>query len=365
MLYARYQENLQNKNFHYDPAQEAAVHHLQRLYDQLTNEVAMASEIGGLLSRILGNGASLQPTRGLYLWGGVGRGKTYLVDTFFDLLPLRSKKRTHFHRFMYKIHGELRTLRQQQDPLKLVAQSFADKARVICLDEFFVSDIADAMLLGGLLRALFDNGVTLVTTSNTAPDDLYKDGLQRVRFSPAIELIKERMQIFHLDGDVDYRLRYLQRTNIYYWPLDDKAEHTLEETFTHVSPEPGKSDVSLEIEGRLIPTRRHASGVVWFDFTDICDGPRSQNDYIEIARCFHTVLISNVPTMDVMMENQARRFLSLVDTFYDRNVKLILSAAAPVTEIYQGKKLQFEYQRVFSRLQEMESHDYLARAHLP
>ncbi len=375
MLYERYKKDLQREDFHHDPAQEMAIQHLQRISDELLATHSQPAESAaapprGLLRRFIERGktdktAAAMAVRGLYIWGGVGRGKTYLVDTFFNTLPLERKKRIHFHRFMYKVHSALRELKEQQDPLKTVARQFAREARIICLDEFFVSDITDAMLLSGLLRELFANGVTLITTSNIPPDDLYKDGLQRARFLSAIALIKENMEIINMDGGTDYRLRYLEKAEIYHFPLDEKAERILSDTFEHISPEPGRSGVVLEIEGRSISTTRHADGVVWFNFSDICDGPRSQADYIEIARCFHTVLIANIPVMDWQMENQAKRFLSLVDEFYDRNVKLIISAAAPPTDIYQGNKLKFEYRRTLSRLQEMQSHDYLARRHLP
>ncbi len=370
MPYERYRKDLQHGDFQHDPAQEAAIRQLQRVYDELlATPAADPPRRGGFLSRLMGRGpetpAPTRAVRGLYLWGGVGRGKTYLVDTFFDALPLERKKRIHFHRFMHKVHGELKGLKDQQDPLRLVARDFAQRARVICLDEFFVSDITDAMILAGLLRELFASGVTLITTSNIPPDALYRDGLQRARFLPAIEQIKTHMEVFHLDTGVDYRLRYLERAEIYHHPLDARAQKVLEDAFEHVAPAPGRGGQSLEIEGRRIPTRRLADGVVWFDFESICDGPRSQNDYIEVARCFHTVLISDVPQMDRDMEDQARRFLNLVDEFYDRNVKLIVSAAAPPETLYQGQKLRFEYQRTVSRLTEMQSKSYLARRHLP
>ena len=369
MPYERYRKDLKREDFHHDPAQEQAIRRLQRLYDALLAEPAPApKKKAGLLARLTNRGKTeetTRPVRGLYLWGGVGRGKTYMVDTFYDALPIKAKERIHFHRFMRKVHTELRELKDQQDPLKIVARRFAEQARVICLDEFFVSDITDAMLLSGLLQALFDRGVTLVTTSNIPPDELYKDGLQRARFLPAIELIKEHLEILHIDDGIDYRLRYLEKAEIYHSPLDDKAERILSDTFEHLAPEPGKTNVPLEIEGRPIPTRHLADGVVWFEFKAICDGPRSQLDYIEIARLFHTVLISNIPIMDWQLENQARRFLNLVEEFYDHNVKLIVSAAATPEAIYQGNKLQFEYQRTVSRLHEMQSHDYLARRHLP
>lgn len=367
MPYQRYRHDLQREGFIHDPAQEQAIHKLQRVYDDLLRPApAAAPKKAGLFDRLRGKAdePTIAPVRGLYMWGGVGRGKTYLVDTFFDELPFREKKRLHFHRFMYKVHGELKQLKQQQNPLQVVADHFAAQARIICLDEFFVTDITDAMLLAGLLEALFARGVALVTTSNIAPDDLYKGGLQRARFLPAIELLKRHLEVYHLDSGTDYRLRYLEKAEIYHHPLDARAEQILDDAFTHVAPEPGRKDSHLEIEGRLIHARRQADGIVWFDFNDICDGPRSQTDYIEIARCFHTVLISNIPVMDRYMEDQARRFLNLIDEFYDRNVKVMISAAVPATALYQGEKLKFEYQRTQSRLQEMQSHDYLARPHL-
>lgn len=370
MLYERYQEDLKREDFQYDMAQEKAIQSLQRICDELVS-VPPASDLSQpkLLKRLLGSRRKDRYTfaavKGLYLWGSVGRGKTYLVDLFYNALPIDHKQRIHFHSFMQQTHEGLQKLKEQQNPLKLVARRFAKKARLICLDEFFVSDITDAMLLSGLLQELFHQGVTLVTTSNIPPDELYKDGLQRARFLPAIDLIKNHMEIMNLDGAMDYRLRYLEKAEIYHYPLDDKAEEILMDTFIHVSPETGYPHGNLEIAGRSIATQRQADGVVWFNFSAICDGPRSQTDYLEIARCFHTVLISEVPVMDWQMENQARRFLNLVDAFYDHKVKLIISAAAPITEIYQGKQLTFEFQRVFSRLQEMQSHAYLAREHLP
>jgi len=373
MPYERYRQDLQREGFQHDPAQERAVRHLQSIYDQLMAqpEPAPASKKpSGLFARLAGRDkpatATSGPTvRGLYMWGGVGRGKTYLVDTFVDALPLERKQRIHFHSFMRAVHAELKELKNQQEPLRIVARRFAEKARVICLDEFFVSDITDAMLLYGLLKELFSQGVTLITTSNIPPDELYKDGLQRARFLPAIDLLKQHVDVLNVDGGIDYRLRYLEKAEIYHYPLDDKAERILEDAFTHIAPEPGHRGGDLEIEGRFIPTLREADGIVWFNFRAICDGPRGTNDYIEIARCFHTVLISNVPVMDWQMENQARRFINLVDEFYDRGVKLFISAAAPPLDLYQGEKLKFEFKRTVSRLQEMQSHEYLERPHVP
>ena len=370
MPYERYRQDLQREGFQHDPAQERAVQSLQKIYDRLMAqpEPAPVSKKPGLLARLAGRdkAATAPPAvRGLYLWGGVGRGKTYLVDTFVDALPLEHKQRIHFHSFMRAVHAELKALKNQQDPLRVVARRFAEQARVICLDEFFVADITDAMLLYGLLRELFNQGVTLITTSNIPPDDLYKDGLQRARFLPAIELLKQHLDILNVDGGVDYRLRYLEKAEIYHSPLDERAEQILNEVFDNIAPEPGHRGGDVEIEGRYIPTLREADGIVWFNFRAICDGPRGTTDYIEVARCYHTVLISNVPAMDWQMENQARRFINMVDEFYDRGVKLILSAATSPLALYQGEKLKFEFQRTVSRLQEMQSHEYLERPHLP
>ena len=370
MPYERYRHDLKREGFQHDPAQERAVQFLQKIYDQLMAqpEPVAAGKKPGLLARLAGRdkaAAAPSAVRGLYLWGGVGRGKTYLVDTFVDALPLEHKQRIHFHSFMRAVHTELKALKNQQDPLRVVARRFAEQARVICLDEFFVADITDAMLLYGLLRELFNQGVTLITTSNIPPDDLYKDGLQRARFLPAIELLKQHLDILNVDGGVDYRLRYLEKAEIYHSPLDERAEQILNEVFDNIAPEPGHRGGDMEIEGRYIPTLREADGIVWFNFRAICDGPRGTTDYIEVARCYHTVLISNVPAMDWQMENQARRFINLVDEFYDRGVKLILSAATSPLELYQGAKLKFEFQRTVSRLQEMQSHEYLERPHLP
>lgn len=365
----RYRSDLENARFSHDHAQEGAVRHLQRIFEDLIEEPRWPDSgpkgFVGRLTRRMRRAESPHAVKGLYLWGGVGRGKTYLVDTFFECLPIARKKRIHFHRFMRKVHDELRSLKEQQDPLKIVGRRFADQWRVLCFDEFFVSDITDAMLLDGLLRAMFEHGVTMIATSNIHPENLYKDGLQRARFIPAITLIQTHMDVINVDGGVDYRLRNLEQAELYHSPLDERADGSLLETFERVAPETGHEGVQLEIEGRAIETRRHADGVVWFDFPEICDGPRGTSDYIEIARCFHTVLVSNVPEMTWKHENQARRFLNMVDEFYDRNVKLVMSGQTPLDGLYSGNKLQFEFGRALSRLKEMQSHDYLALQHLP
>jgi cell division protein ZapE len=306
-----------------------------------------------------------EPEKGLYIWGDTGRGKTWLMDIFFDALSFPEKRRRHFHRFMADVHEELGTLRESRDPLDTIAERLAADSRVLCFDEFFVSDIADAMILGALLDGLFRRGVTLVATSNIPPADLYKDGLQRARFLPAIELLQQHTLPIHLEGQQDYRLRTLKRAEIYHSPLDPAADRNLTRSFEKIAPHLSRREGPLRILGRVIPTVRLADGVAWFDFPDICDGPRSQADYIEIARSCHTVLVSGVPVFGDTMDNQARRFIALVDEFYDRNVILILSAASPIEKLYQGRKLAFEFRRTRSRLEEMQSEDYLARPHLP
>ncbi|CAN5237690.1 cell division protein ZapE [soil metagenome] len=313
----------------------------------------------------LGFDVALKPVRGLYLWGGVGRGKTWLMDMFFESLPFADKRRRHFHRFMQAVHHELHRLDDRTDPLEAVAAHIAATSRILCFDELFVSDIADAMILGNLFDALFRRGVTLVATSNVPPEDLYEDGLQRQRFLPAIANIEAHTETLHLAGTADYRFRALEKAEIYHSPLDDAADAALAHTFDRVAPDPERQDRPLEIEGRTIAARRRAGGVVWFEFEAICGGPRGTSDYVEIARCFHTVLISNVPVLVETFENEARRFIALVDEFYDRNVKLILSAAAPASELYRGDRLGFEFERTRSRLEEMQTHAYLARPHLP
>lgn len=356
-------QDVEQKPLVHDPAQERAMHQLQRIRDELQSRNKPARPRYSL-ARLFHRPQSFPPVRGLYLWGGVGRGKTFLVDAFCDALPFEDKLRLHFHRFMQRVHGELKTLKNQADPLDAVARRLAD-ARILCLDEFYVSDITDAMLLHRLLEGMFANGITLVTTSNIPPDELYRNGLHRHLFLPAIELIKQHMEVFHLDSDTDYRLRSLEKVEIYHTPLDEAADRRLVEAFAAIAPDPGVSGGELEVAGRPIPVERQADGVIWFRFRDICDGPRSQLDYVEIARMFHTVLLSEVPVMDEGMENQARRFMALVDEFYDRKVKLILSAQTPPEALYRGKWLPFEFQRTLSRLHEMQSREYLKQPHLP
>lgn len=360
----RYRYNVERLGFINDSAQQSAVNHLQSIYEALIEKHGVRKNPFAELFTLFRSNRNI-PVKGLYIWGDVGRGKTLLVDMFSECLPFEQKLRIHFHRFMQKIHNELKSCRDMQDPLAHVARKLADNTKVICFDEFFVSDIGDAMILAGILTTLFDSGVTLIATSNSQPDELYKDGLQRAKFLPAIELIKKHTQVLNLDNGIDYRLRYLDKAEIYHFPLDDTAESNLEECFVQITPEPGSLGTSLEILGREIASKRCADGIVWFEFEEICGGPRSHLDYIELAKCFHTVLISNVPVFGKLQDNAARRFIALVDEFYDRNVNLILSAETSSAKLYQGERLKQTFERTTSRLEEMQSHDYLSRPHRP
>ena len=356
----RYRSAVSTGEIQSDVAQIEAMTGLQTLFEELTKQEVDP----GVLARFFSK--QKQTTiPGLYFWGGVGRGKTFLMDLFFDSLPFEQKSRMHFHRFMRHVHHALTDLQGESDPLKKVALDFARNNRVLCFDEFFVSDITDAMILAGLLEVLFENGVTLVATSNVEPANLYENGLQRSKFLPAIALIQKNTKILNVDSGTDYRLRVLASAEIYHYPLDEDADRVLRHNFKSLSPDAGRADAVLDIEGRVIKTRFCGDGVAWFDFPEICDGPRSQNDYIEIAMQYQTVLISNLPQFFVSNENAARRFISLVDEFYDHSVKLIISAEVPILEIYQGERLKFEFQRTESRLQEMQSNEYLGREHKP
>ena len=366
---ARYQQDLQRDDFSHDPAQEMAVEELQALYEKLVEAEANRGKPGfkAKLFSALGRQQSETAVKGLYFWGGVGRGKTYLMDAFYDALPFERKMRAHFHRFMRRVHADLKDLQGEKNPLEVVAKRIADEARVICFDEFFVSDITDAMILGGLFELLFDHGVSLVATSNIIPDGLYKDGLQRSRFLPAIAMLNKHTEVVNVDGGVDYRLRTLEQAELYHCPLDAEADVSLQRSFDQLNPDDQhvQCNFDLEINDRAIKARSVSDDVAWFEFTDLCDGPRSQNDYIELAREFHAVLISNVPQMGKGKDDQARRFINMIDEFYDRHVKLVIAAEVPLEQLYAGGRLDFEFERTQSRLLEMQSHDYLALEHRP
>ncbi len=360
----RYLAELERGELLPDAAQRRAVEYTQRLYDDLLQDPDNGS---GILQRVRDWVRAPRPTpvRGLYLWGGVGRGKTHIVNALHATLPFPDKMRVHFHSFMRLVHQKLLALGEREDPLVSVAEDFAGRTRIICFDEFQVSDITDAMLLGRLFDALFSRGVTLVATSNIAPDELYLDGLQREQFLPAIELIKTHTHVVHLDGGVDYRLRVLERGAIYHCPLGAPAEQALSTCFEALVPENVRTYALLEVAGRDIETRGMADGIVWFEYAAVCETPRSPGDYIEIARRFHTVLLSNVPVMDDEQRDRVLRFVHLVDELYERNVNLILSAAAWPENLYTGRHLSVRFDRARSRLAEMQSHDYLAAKHLP
>jgi predicted ATPase len=472
-LSALYAQQLSERGFRPDPVQAKVIGRL----DDLRQRLIAAREADSSLVRrwfsALGSKSTSDPVLGIYLWGGVGRGKTWMMDLFFQSLPFPERRRRHFHRFMHDVHAELKTLQHREAPLDLVADRIARDARVLCFDELFVSDIADAMILGGLFAALFERGVTLVATSNVPPPDLYKNGLQRQRFLPTIDLLQQHLDIVAVDGPVDYRLRTLTQAGTYLSSGAPDTRRRLRELFRELAdhdsdvdadlrgygtadppaaaagrpgdhaaghagargapdnaargdakasgsggiglagfssgggepdgpnsggigggsgaaavdsshavsahqgrtfnqsgrPWPSQAEVdrahSIEIDGRRIPVICESGGVVWFDFMAVCSGPRSQNDYIEIARDYQSVIVSDVPVLDSLHEDEARRFIALVDELYDRNVNLIVSAAATPTELYRGDRVAFQFERTASRLIEMQSEEYLAREHKP
>jgi cell division protein ZapE len=361
-----YQRDLLRDDFNHDAAQAVAVEKLQHLFEQLTAQsVSASSSLFGKIRTAMQAKVPTTPITGLYFWGGVGRGKTYLMDVFFESLPFKDKTRLHFHRFMQQVHKKLQLLAGEKNPLDRIAQDIASESRVICFDEFFVSDITDAMILGTLFERLFELGVTLVATSNIIPDQLYANGLQRQRFLPAIAALKKHCEVFNLDGGVDYRLRSLEQAELYHFPLDAAADKSLLQSFNALSDQHAEYNHSIELNSRQFTAKMHADDVVWFDFKELCDKPRSQNDYIELARIYHAVLLSNVPQMGRYSDDQARRFINLVDEFYDRQVKLVISAAVAIDELYTGGGLNFEIERTQSRLLEMQSRSYLALPHKP
>jgi cell division protein ZapE len=348
----------------FDAAQAAAALRLDALSETLrTRSLSLSERLRSAMPWLAGEAAQ-PPPRGLYLWGGVGRGKTLLMDLFFASLP-GGAERSHFYHFMRDVHAELAGIKHHAEPLELIAQRVADRARLICLDEFFVDDIADAMILAGLFEGLFRRGVALVATSNLPPQDLYRDGLQRQRFVPTIALLQAHVDVLHLDGRIDYRLRQLESAPTY---LDSRLAGTpalLEERFAALVGGVATGPGALTIEGRAMHAVNSGSGTVWFEFGELCDGPRSQNDYIELARLYHTVFISNIPAFDETRDDAARRFIMLIDEFYDRGVKIVVSAAAAPAALYRGERLRVEFERASSRLIEMQTQPYLARQHRP
>ncbi len=360
-----YEAKIENGEVLPDEYQAQVVNALDDLFHRLQNSGGLKPT--GFFNQLLWNNRCQADTlgTGLYIWGGVGRGKTWLVDLFYNQLSIKAKMRRHFHHFMSETHQSLDKLKGTRDPLEAMAEKLSKRTRVLCLDEFIVIDITDAMILAQLLKALFARGVILVTTSNTAPDNLYSNGLQRSNFLPAIEMLKAHTQVINLDGDLDYRLRYLEQATVYHTPLGPEVEDLLEEEFRQLAPEEENVGGTVRVFGRNIPIKSVADDVIWFDFMALCGPPRSQADYLELARCYHTVIISDVPILGYYLDDATRRFLYLIDEFYDRGVKLILSAAAKPESLYQGTRLAFDFQRAVSRLQEMQSKAYLAREHKP
>jgi cell division protein ZapE len=360
----RYQEGVSAHRWSSDPAQLAVLPEFDRMQAALCASTETNNGLFGRLKSLLG-AEERQVVPGLYLWGSVGRGKTFLMDLFAASLPRGTVLRRHFHRFMGEVHESLRDLGERQDPLVDVAAGIAARCRVLCLDEFLINDIGDAMILANLLEALFARGVTLVTTSNTAPANLYKDGLQRARFLPAIASIEAHCQVVEMISSHDWRLRALTHAPVYHTPPGAEAERELTRIFTTQAQGELIDGGELIINDRPIPVRKRADNILWFDFAALCDGPRAVADYIALAKAGPAVIISNVPQFTIYSEDPAKRFVQLVDEFYDRHVKLILSAAAPITELYDGQRLRAEFGRTESRLIEMQSEEYLALPHRP
>lgn len=364
-LRKRYEAELATQGFSADPAQQQALERLDLLRARLMRAERDQADTVQKLLRSLRVSKPAAAVRGVYLWGSVGRGKTWLMDLFYQSLPFERRQRSHFHRFMQDIHAGLTRHARKSDPLAPVAADLAQKCRVLCLDELFVSDIADAMLLGGLFQRLTANGVTLVFTSNVPPQGLYRNGLQRQRFLPAIAHLEQNLDVVAVDGSVDYRLRQLTRARIYLDSADDATPAALQAIYDDLADDESDDGTrQITILGRWIPVVRASDNVIWFEFAAICGGPRGQTDYIEIAREYQSVLVTGIPVLTAADDNDARRFIALVDEFHDRGVKLIVSAAAPPAALYRGERLKFEFERAASRLAEMQTKRYLARPHL-
>ena len=351
-----YEAELKARGYTADPAQLRAVEAL----DRCAGEWAAYKDKRSNAFKKLINRPDIP--RGVYMYGGVGRGKSFLMDCFFNAVPLKRKTRLHFHEFMREVHRELADLKGTVNPLDVLAKRMSLRYKLICFDEFHVADITDAMILHRLLAALFENGVGFVTTSNFRPDDLYPGGLHRDRILPAIALLNDRLEVLNVDNGTDYRQRTLEAVQMYHCPLGPQADQAMEQAFNALA-ESHDEDPVLHIEAREIRSLRKAGGIVWFDFKTLCGSPRSQNDYLEIASRFHTVLLSNVPHMPVRLASEARRFTWLVDVLYDRRVKLIMSAAVPPEELYTEGPMAHEFPRTVSRLNEMQSREFLALEH--
>jgi cell division protein ZapE len=349
-------QHARTHGFELDAAQNRALEHFERLYEDLIALERLEASLIRLLAR-------KQTVKGIYLWGGVGRGKSFLMDSFYNCAPTARKRRIHFHRFMLEIHHALNQKQGQENPLAAIARDMSKTTRLLCLDEFHITDITDAMLMRRLLEGLSENSVVLVTTSNMHPDELYPHGLQRSQFVPAIELIKRNLEVVNVDAGIDYRLRELERAGVYH--VGGDAEEHLGQAFTRIARHESPDTGDLEIENRIIRARKHARGIAWFEFLELCHGPRGKADYIELARRYHTVLISNIPVFGARNADIVRRFTWLVDEFYDRRVKLVISASAQPEDLYPRAEGGDQFERTVSRLTEMQTHDYLAEPHLP
>jgi cell division protein ZapE len=347
-----YQHALKERGFSADEAQLRAVERLQICFDEW---VAYKGRRGNKLLRLLN---PPEIPRGVYMWGGVGRGKSFLMDSFYSVVPVQRKTRIHFHEFMRGVHQQLDELKGVADPLDIVATKIAKKYRLICFDEFHISDVADAMIMFNLLSGLFNNGVSFIMTSNYLPDTLYPDGLHRDRLLPTIQLLKDNLDILCVDSGNDYRKRALEQVDAYLTPLNAATDSALRNAYSKIA-EVADQDPRLRIESREIRALRRAGSIIWFDFATLCGGPRSQNDYLEIASQFHTVILSGVPRMSASMSSEARRFTWLIDVFYDHKIKLIMSAQVEVTELYTDGTLSNEFQRTVSRIIEMQSREYM------
>ncbi len=347
-----YEQELRTRGYAADSAQRTAVARLQQCYDEWVTYKALRSNV---FKKLIHRPPA---PRGVYMWGGVGRGKSFLMDSFYAIVPVQRKIRLHFHEFMREVHRELEELKGQADPLDELARFIAKRYRLICFDEFHVSDIADAMILYRLLDRLFSSGVQFVATSNYHPDDLYPDGLHRDRFLPAIALIQHQLDVVNVDGGVDYRQRTLAQVTMYHTPLGAQADSALRHAFVELAAVPDESPL-LHIEKREVRALRRAGGVVWFDFATLCGGPRSQNDYLELASRFHTLVLSEVPQMSPRMASEARRFTWLIDVLYDHKIKLLMSAAVPSEALYIEGPMASEFARTVSRIAEMQSKEYL------
>jgi cell division protein ZapE len=359
---ARLSDEVAARRLEFDVTQQAAAARLTALGDELRRPPALLRTLR-LRAPWLSFGAAVAVRRGLYLWGGVGRGKTLLMDWFFASLQMPRAERWHFYRFMRGVHAELGSVQGRARPLEWVARSIAERTNVICLDEFFVADIADAMILAGLFAGLFRRGVTLIATSNHAPQDLYKDGLQRQRLVPTIALIESHTEVLHLDSGIDYRLRQLERAPTYIDANLPDTPAALEARFAALAGGSTAGPGTLSIEGRALHAIGTGPGMAWFDFSELCEGPRSQNDYIELARRYSTLFIANIPEFTHRHEDAARRFVMLIDELYDRGVKIVVSAAAAPAALYRGERLQIDFRRAASRLIDMQTQRYLAGAH--